>query len=443
MKKYSICVFISILLTVFYSTSWAIESQWSGNFRTRWFSEKDWSGNSLRKYEKDRTQVDMRANVAYTANIHDNLKFVSDFRMESAYGGAFAVGSKPKDVKMRQLYMDFSLNNANFIIGQQDFYEARGLLIYDAAPAFNFKYDLNDKIGVNFIWMKTAEGSDKFDNGVYEGRTDDIRDLDFYIVSSTVKLNPNITFKPYLAYGTSDELWQNPGTWGEYGWLPNAEFFDNIDLVYLGFDADASFGPASVWFTAIYQTGTADVDENAAIYNQIKDYSISGFTAAGGGSLNLGKITLSGQLFFATGDDDLNDDDISCFVPGEGGYYYWSEIMGLGSNDDDILDNMEWALSNIIGGGAGVSVSPIDKLTMDFSLWYAAALEDFIGKKTRQLVEASTYGTEVNAVIGYELMDNLKFTFIGAYVFAGDAITEKLPDDANPYSVLGQLKLTF
>ncbi|MBF0450214.1 MAG: hypothetical protein HQK75_05890 [Candidatus Magnetomorum sp.] len=438
-----------VLLSAMFMTipAYSVDHQLGGDLRFRVYTAADWSGNDNNTYVKDRSRVDSRAHLDYTAKINDDLKVYTSFRIDSVWGddGTGGAGVGKADIKLKYSYMDFNIGQTNITIGMQDFFEARGLLLYDVAPGISITTPMTDQFTLNVKWIRLGEGGYKAGDHVGAQAH---QDMDTFAITPTLKLNENIKLKPYFWYVTSNEA-KNADNWG----LPmNGDpGIDDLDVYYLGFDFDATMGNTSAWFTALYQVGSANLLITNA--NTLGSIDYSGFAVCGGGSLNIGKATLSAQFFYATGDDDENDDKLEAFNSAEAGYYYWSEIMGLGSNDDVVPNNLAWSLTNIMGGGAGASICASDKMTLDFSIWYAAAVEDFKGAQTGQTVEAADFGTELNASMSYSLMDNLSLSFLGAYVIAGDALTEKNVenpvvngkpiDSANPYIVQAQIKAKF
>jgi len=432
MKK-NLAILNALLITVFITLpAYAIDHQLGGDLRFRIFTSGNWTGDE-KNPDKDRSQIDSRAHFKYTAKINDDFKVYSLFRMNNIWGedGTGKAGVSDVTLLLQHSYLDFNIGESNFTIGIQDFYEARGLLLYDAAPGVSITCPLSDQFTFNGKWIKLGEGG-KGENTH--------QDIDILAIMPQIKLNDNITFKPYFWYVMSNEMNNSNRTWDS--WWADIKNLDDLDLFYIGFDADAQIGNASLWFTALYQAGSANVEPGEWKYGNTGSVDFSGLAALGGGTLNIGKASLFGQIFYASGDDNPNDDKIEQFFSSEAGYYYWSEIMGLGSNDDDIPNNLGWSLSNIMGGGVGASICAIDKVTLNFSLWYAAAVED-IGD-----IKADDYGTELNTGLNYSIMDNLELSLIAAYVVAGNSLTgESVPnskvDSANPFFLQAQIMATF
>ncbi len=156
---------------------------------------------------------------------------------------------------------------------------------------------------------------------------------------------------------------------------------------------------------------------------------------AAGGNINLGAVDVHGQVFYATGQDD-DEDDITAFTPPKGRSYYWAEIMGYGTFDWDVSANSPAdGITNIMAAGIGASVKPMDKLKLGLDVWYAQLAED-------NAAGDNDLGTEVDLSASYELVENLNLDLVAAYLFAGDA-TYKGANDANPYELGAMLSLSF
>lgn len=94
------------------------------------------------------------------------------------------------------------------------------------------------------------------------------------------------------------------------------------------------------------------------------------------------------------------------------------------------------APTNILAANLGVTVKPMDKLSITADLWYAALEEeDAFGE--------DELGLEVDLKISYQLVEGLTLDVVGAYLFAGDATSADGKNDKNPYEFGTQLSLSF
>ena len=450
MKKNIVLIVLAMSLVTVWSIQIyaATESNWSGFHRTRGIIEGDWTGDDSEGM--DRTLVDTRSQLQLEAKLNDQLSVFTQFRVDAEWGdyNKYArIQSNSKDLGVLRSYVDCKLGAVNLSIGVQELFLARGIMLNDNGPAVKIDYSLTDQLSLGFQWIKVIEGG-------YGDKKN--QDIDYYIINPTLKPSDKLSISPFLLYARSDEINTYAQKFDADGdgivvddeafsssWLRELSnpLFDKLDMVYLGVDVDITLGMASLWFTGIYEWGSVDLKQPILKKDSV---DISGFAFATGGTIDLGQISLYGQIFYGSGDDiNDNDIDINSFIPTEGGYYYWSEIMGLGNNDWQTVNNMHWSLSNVIGGGVGATIKAMPKLTLDGSIWYAAAVEDFIGARSGNKVDADMYGTEINCIATYDVLDNLSLTLIGAYVFAGDGITEGVKNDQNPYTIISQLKVDF
>jgi hypothetical protein len=156
-----------------------------------------------------------------------------------------------------------------------------------------------------------------------------------------------------------------------------------------------------------------------------------------GASMNFGPADLHSRAFYASGDDDPDDNDIDAFTVIEGQSYYWSEIMGYG-----IFDNVASAgspadqISNVWAVNLGATFKPMDKLSITGDVWYAQLAEE-------NVFDEDELGTEFNLKLTYKLMENLNLDVVGAYLLAGDATSQDGKNDDDPYLVGSRLSLSF
>jgi carbohydrate-selective porin OprB len=84
----------------------------------------------------------------------------------------------------------------------------------------------------------------------------------------------------------------------------------------------------------------------------------------------------------------------------------------------------------------GVTVKPMDKLSLTGDLWFAQLAEDNAnGDKD--------LGTEIDLVASYSLLDNVTVDAVFAYLVAGDATTGGSDDDADPMEAGVQISFGF
>jgi hypothetical protein len=365
----------------------------------------------------DASLIDQRTRLYYTAKFSDNFEFVNKFEIDADWGDNTLgdLGADGISFEVKNSYVDFTLGSIRSTIGIQGATLARGFILGDDLSAAIIRYQpgTTQDLLVPFIWGKLSERDTNGDTlttlpniGIPQIAGD--ADVNLFGLYPYFPLG-DFSLNPYFFYVHTDR-----GVYAESDWY------------YVGIDADAKFGDIGLWGSLIYNGGT--LARNALTgdpADQGQDNDISGYLLAIGGDFPVGPLALRSQFFWASGqdlDDDLAaGDDVEAFVTigesGLGSSYYWSEIMGLGIFDDnasagspgDHITNI-WAF-NV---GTDFNITEGSKLAVD--LWYASLVED-------NLLGDSDLGFEIDLVYTVNLIENLNLELVGAYLFAGDAVT--------------------
>lgn len=420
MKKLGMLALAAVMVVMFTIPAWAIESEFGGYWRTRFYTNQNFTGEDDTEAQ-DFTGVDTRTRLFYTAIFHENLKFVNKFEFDTTWGSGTLgdIGADGKEFEIKNSYVDFNTGPVNWKVGIQGARLARGFLFDDDFSGMQINYK-GDVFEVPFIWVKAWEGTNL--NGTNDKDANDL-DADYYGLFPKFTLGDMVTLNPYLLYVYSKDA---------SGFTGFADA-DELNNWYVGLDVDVAFEMANLWLTGIYQGGELD-------FKTAESADISAWLAAIGGNVNVGMFDVHGQFFYATGQDD-DEEDIEVFTPPKGRSYYWAEIMGFGIFDFQTSNNAPADnITNIMAANLGFTVKPMDKLKVTLDAWYAALAEDIV---TLDGNEEDYLGTEVDLVITYELVQNLNLDLVGAYLFAGDATTMNADDDANPYEVGARLSLSF
>jgi hypothetical protein len=426
MKKLAIISLAALLVVAFTMPAAAFESIFGGYWRTRAYTEQNYFGSKdADGDEGNLSQVDTRTRLYYTAKFSDNFKFVNKFEMDAVWGdqdpaGYGDIGADGIRVEVKNTYVDFDMGPVNYKIGVQGFILARGFLADDDFAGAHVAYS-NDLMTLPVFWFKA-----------YEGSTDNnTADTDIFGIAPSFSFGDSTKLKPYFVYWMSDNLedYQNRGGTN----LPpiaTAGALDDADVYFIGADLDMNFDALSLWLTGIYQWGTIDLQGGG-------DTDISAYLVGAGASMNFGPADLHSRAFYASGDDDPDDNDIDAFTVIEGQSYYWSEIMGFG-----IFDNVASAgspadqISNVWAVNLGATFKPMDKLSITGDVWYAQLAEEDVN-------DEDELGTEFNLKLTYKLMENLNLDVVGAYLLAGDATSQDGKNDDDPYLVGSRLSLSF
>lgn len=390
------------------TTASAVESQFGGYWRTRFTYDDNLRGNTVAGTNLDGTTfaadndtgsnyiTDTRTRLYYTAKFSDNFKFVNKFEFDAVWGGPSAgygdVGSDGKDFEIKNSYLDYTTGMMNAKVGVQGAIISRGFIFDDDFSGIVLTPDLGT-VKIPILWATEVE-----DEAIPDGQVDEFGnpadgDVHMFSVMPQINLSDSMQLTPHVTYltGTSEI---------------------DTDLYWVGFDLDMKFDAVSAWATAIYNGGEAG------------DADIEGFLVAAGADAGV----VHGQAFYATGDEDPEEDDYDAFVSAPGSSYYWSEIMGLGVFDNGTPAGVPVSpgsdagtggdVTNIWAANVGVTLQPMDKLTAKFDVWYAQLAEENVNGDDE-------LGIEFDAMLTYKLEDNLNLDFIFAYLIADDAIGDE------------------
>ena len=427
MKKFGIIALAALLVVAFTVPASALENVFGGYWRTRFVTNQNFTGEDATE-ALDLSRVDTRTRLYYTAIINDNLKFVNKFEIDAVWGDTAwgDIGADGVDWQIKNSYVDANIGPLNAKVGVQGVTLGRGFLFSDDFAGMVLTYK-GEGFAVPFIWMKPYEGG--------AGLNANDMDVDVYAIAPSFTLGDGITINPYLAWATSDDL---------SGWNPTANMGGGVipalteaDIWYFGLDADMKFGPASIWFTGIYQSGSIDLPA------PLVDFDLESYLIAVGGAFDMGMFDIHGQFFYADGDDATTTDYETFFFPSQntstGQSYYWAEIMGYGIFDEQALQNVRTSdkIGNIWAVNLGSKIKPMDKLTVTVDLWYASLVED----NNAALDEAM--GTEADLKVSYQLVEGLNLDVVAAYLWADDAVTLNSANEANPWELGAQLSLSF
>jgi hypothetical protein len=423
MKKFAIFGLAALLVVAFSMPASALESIFGGYWRTRAYTQQDFTGDDSET--ENVTRIDTRTRLYYTAVLNDNLRFVNKFEFNAIWGDNDGgdIGTDGDTFRVKHSYADFDMGPINAKVGLQGIVLARGFLFDDdfAGAVISF-----NGTGISFpiIWMRP-----------YENSVSDKDEVDYFAVAPTFG-NETFSITPFGMYVYSN----NASKWG------STSDYDAMNMWYAGADLDINVGALSLWGTGIYQGGEADLASNP---NQSVDFKA--WLAAAGLSIDLaGKADLHGQAFYATGpdeDDAANNEKSDFFVP-LGQSYYWSEIMGFGIFDNKGIPAYQNGagdqIGNILAGNVGTTIKATDDLKISLDAWYAKLAEEIeVTDSNGNTTKEDELGIEANVTITYQLVEGLNLDLVGAYLFAGDAVTKKAQNDKNPYEIGTRLSLEF
>jgi hypothetical protein len=385
---------------------------------------------------------DTRTRLYYTAKFNDDLKFVNQFEFNTSWGdsnGGDIAGDGVGNWKIRESYVSATFGKVNTKVGIQAADIGRGFIYADVLSGVVVTADFGMvKVPIAYGALSTEDvttlGADvktpakvqfstngsvfpsdlgtglPADDPAFGAGNGDVHLLSIF---PTIKITDSVKISPHATWATVTH--------------------QDTDIYWLGLDADLKLDAVSAWFTGIYNGGS--IDKN--VTGSTSDTDISAYLLAAGADVSLGMVGVHGQAFYGSGDKDITTGDIDSFVlisgPGSGGGHYWSEIMGNGVFDNGIttatgqLDGQGNVngfqtdkITNLWALNGGVTVKPMDKLKLDFDVWYAQLAEAQLSSVTGNLEDE--LGLELDGKLTYALMDDLSAEVVFAYLFAGDAV---------------------
>jgi len=453
MKRLSVLLVAAIMVLALTMPAAAFENEFGGYWRTRFITDLGFSGEN-KANSQDVNLTDTRTRLYYTAKFSDNLKFVNKFEFNATWGQNKTYGQLGADstsdsnyFRLKASYVDFKLGQQRFTVGVQDFLLARGYLMNDDASGIKAIFKVNDAVYLPLIYMKTFEGGSGRNTGAGSVSNSDY-DLSSYVFYPTIYLNKDNVLKPHIAYLFSENYSKATAKNTVLSTIPGAT---KVDAWSAGLEYDGTIGMFDLGATGIFEFG--DVTVPAAWYGNHDKLNFKGYLFDIFGGVNLGPANIHVKGIYASGnkanEDPSTSGDIKAFfTPGAkdnvGASYYWAEIMG-----DGIIDNQTPAaapgdkISNVIIGNIGASYKVLPTLKFAADVWYAKKAENVYLATTKTYSDA--LGTELDLVVTYTIVDNLKLDLVGAYLWAGDVITKSVDKDGNtnPIELAAMLSLAF
>jgi hypothetical protein len=411
------------------TTASAVESQFGGYWRTRIYFQDNMT-ETQSNGDTNFNMIDTRTRLYYTAKFSDNFKFVNKFEFNNNWGdnvGGDIATDGTGIFRIKNSYADFTLGKVNTKVGLQGGVNiARGFVFGDDFAGAVVTADFGMvKVPVAYIAASIEDNGAKAASvhlavdsvgggGDFGAGSGDVHILS---VLPTIKINDMVSITPNAT------------------WLTVTH--EDTDVYWLGVDVDLKFDAVKAGLTGIYNGGSIDKINTG----DTSDSDISAFLLAA--QVDAGIV--HGQAFYASGDEEnKTNNDVDGFVTigtpyASGTYYNWAEILGMGIFDNTAPSaSMGDHISNVWAVNAGVTVKPMDKLTLNFDAWYAQLAEKRDVSTTATPKMEDDLGLELDAKLTYALMDNLNADVVFAYLVAGDATG---PDDIMEGGV--RLSLSF
>ena len=425
MKKLTISALVIGVALLLAVPAMAVDIAWDGAIRVRGYLEK----NAPMDDDADDYNAfyDMRMRTNWTLNVTDNLIIRTRWRALNQIGGGNDADANNFD--WERAWMSIRSPYGTFEAGRMITQTFGTTYVDNETDIFRLNYitRLADKVTL----VVTAQKAGEVDGG-------------FSAAPPAAGGNWQISDNDVDVYGFAlvypTENWSIGSL---QVWLRNRAGGADIDRYSANPYFTGKFGNLSLQAEAFFQFG--DSQEIDAGERQDGDYK--GWTANVEANYDLGVANLMLGGAYATGDDNPTDGDVEN-APLSDDWEKFYLLFGSTGDSPAVLGsfgNFSTTGGNPFGywavyGGADTNLT--ESLNVGLSACYLTVLEE-----PNQVDDEG--GVEVNLRANWNIYDNLSYSFIGAYLFAGDFwkdTADALAGDGNsddPWALFHVLQLSF
>ena len=425
MKKYSILIVLILTLVMadfaFATEEAGVVTSFNGSYRIRGWALNDMDANS--DAGDHMNYYDQRFRLKITSAAGEDLKGVVYLEMGDSQWGVEGTGGRlgadEKIVEVKNAYLSYKMDYGKIKAGIMGIRSPKGIIMDDDVAAIVFGTKPTDDLKLVVILFKPYEDTSNMD-----------RDIDVYAVEALYDVTEDIMIGAYvLMVDTNTGLaWAYPSDAGG----ENSLVCDSARVFFVGLTGEAEMDMISLNADFIMATGTAtDVvgtlgQVTAGQSSSPTDVDISGFAADVRGEVNIDAgvgLKIGAMIVYATGDDDMGDDEISSFPTLDPTWMFnniWS-CCKEGGYELHAANGLADPLG-FMGLGLYVSASPIDKASVMLRFTNMNYVEDAMDDKT-------DIGNEIDLNCLYKLNKYLKLYLNLAALMPGDAYPFKASSD--------------
>ncbi len=334
--------------------------------------------------------------------------------------------------EVRWAYLDVQLpmveRSARFNIGLQPFPVNR-YLWEETAAGVAFKSALGDTMDYSLAWMRGAE----YDKSAQRSDSDDDRtDLDSYLARLNLKPVEGLKGGAFVLYQGYDSD-GNPAELSSQDY--EVKLFPDggdpqVDFSLWSFGVDGGFERGSLLFKwdLIYQNGEFNdlaFTDFASGLGRSGDFDQSAYFAHLDAGVAFGPLKLVYTFWYASGDDDPEDDEFEAFIATDVDATESIVLMeGNYADDNYFMETPYIADKGFIMNRLGIDYQVTEKPQVGSALMYMLTAEDFeyTAAATGTRESNDELGWEVDAYIKYMLYENVEVAFNAGYLFSGDAL---------------------
>jgi hypothetical protein len=207
----------------------------------------------------------------------------------------------------------------------------------------------------------------------------------------------------------------------------------DFDITTLGIDGGWKAGDFFAKWDLMYQTGSMDNVEFDG--NPMDDYDLSAYFLHADLGMKMGKGTLTYTFWYASGDDNCDDDDFDAFIATDVDMFDSIVMMELGWADDDYFTERPYlADKGFIMNKLAYDYQATEKLKLGAAALYMMTAEDieYENADTGEQFKDDTIGIEIDLYFKYKLFKNVEWAVNFGYLFADDALDYAEYDSDQP-----------
>ncbi|MBW4054239.1 MAG: porin [Proteobacteria bacterium] len=397
----------------------ALENEFHGMYRAFGFMTNAFSGASGFNLAADSATdkfIEQRARLMYIAKANDDLKLVTQFEIDTKFGGSSSTkypigdgGGLDADrisLETKNVYLDFKipLTPVRAMVGIQPFNDAfQGTFgLFDATGAV-FTGKTGD-LTATYGYFTVGNSNTSFD---YKATPNGISDTGTNFPSNKGSQDLNVID---LKYAVNKNLTVGTSYYMLLDKVGTATVANNT----VGLNAATKVGPVDLAASFGLQFGKSGVTTLTNTGTTAFGGSVVGKIAAGPGKIDVSALYLSG-------DKDASGYNHAWQSIGTGVNYFNAANMWLLVRNGAEINTATQigGSSDITRGGHGLMgvfagyEGTAGKMFYNANVGYARVAE-------KQAASSSSIGTELNATVGYKLYDNMSASFTGAYAILGD-----------------------
>ncbi|HLF86215.1 MAG TPA: hypothetical protein VI584_03965 [Nitrospiria bacterium] len=416
-KRLSIIAFVMVVLAAWVAPGYSVDVSWDAQYRVRAiFSDNSQTFNDDATADRD-SFIDQRFRLGIKLTEAPVSGYVQlQLGDEAGVNGSHTWGTGAAtntSVIFRQAYLDFPVGPVGLRAGRT--YASHGFLaggmFENIADRYIVSYKVSDELWGNFIHAKARESS------LSTAANDNDRNI----------YNLGFTWKPKaMPYDAGARIYYVRDGGLAVPASGTGTVTGNLDAFWLTGQGNIKAGPANIYLSAAFLTGTS---EPAAA--GVPDLDLSGYAAHIDVNVAPGPFKAGIVAGIGSGDDNTTDDKLETFFAPGGASYIQSHIFfqnGENTYAPSILSTASLntqngsltTLSNITWAGLYGDFKATPDLTLGARIATFMQTEELTGQD-------DSIGNELDLTLNYMIHKNLSLLAFAAWFMPDDGITGTAP----------------